>query len=168
MACVGACLGSISCRDYAAPVLLNQDSQPASNSCGLTRKEVSARLGVSVSSIRRMEGLVLHPQLDSAGVWRFKPEEVAGIVNERAPRSPHPRGEDEGQLAARVFEAFEAGCDLSDIVIEQRIHPAVVRELYSQWSVSLEDGERERRHESELAAERREARALERLMRPSR
>jgi hypothetical protein len=84
----------------------------------LTRRTVANRLGVSVSTVRRMEGIDLHPYQDERGVWCFDGLEVEAIAAKQAPRPAKVRNSDAGQIAARVFEAFQAGYGLSDIVIE--------------------------------------------------
>src|SRR5688572_14245069 len=78
----------------------------------LTRREVAARLGVSVSSVRRMEFDRLHPQEDEHGVLRFDPAELDGIpvrepVLPKGPPSVKARDRArDGKLAARVFRMF--------------------------------------------------------------
>jgi hypothetical protein len=42
----------------------------------LTRIQVARRLGKSLSTVRRLEGTQLHPQVDHAGVHRFDQTEV--------------------------------------------------------------------------------------------
>jgi hypothetical protein len=50
----------------------------------LTRAQVAARLGKSIATVRRMEGIELHPRKGTDGVHRFNPVEVATVA--RAPR----------------------------------------------------------------------------------
>lgn len=111
---------------------------------GLTRGDVAGLLGTSVSSVRRMEGKVLHPTRDSDGVWRFDPEQVRHLPSRwRDPEQPRPKKR-EGRLAARVFALFDQGMSLPEIVQELEEPPGVIRALYAEWSVSLEEGERVR------------------------
>jgi hypothetical protein len=37
-------------------------------------------LGKSVATVRRLEGVLLHPVEDAKGVWRFEPDEVEQLV----------------------------------------------------------------------------------------
>ena len=140
----------------------------------MTRRDVAHRLAVSVSSVRRMEGIDLHPLQDAQGTWRFDRDEIESLARKRLPRPVQQSKDVLGQVASRVFAAFEAGCDLSEIVVDLHVHPTTVRELYSEWSISLGEGERRRREELELAAERREQelaakqRELEKLLRTRR
>ena len=101
------------------------------------------RLGVSVATIRRYEGSRLHPRQGEDGVWRFNPEEVDALADQ--PRSHRSAPRDEGQAAARAFFLFGRGRDLREIVIDTKLHPRVVRELYAEWLVDLQTGEERRR-----------------------
>lgn len=101
-----------------------------------------------------MEFVRLHPLLDSDGVWRFDPKELEGMT----PRPNHrPEGvrdrcaEEErsrarrGRVAAKVFRMFARGVSLPQIVVVMKQPPGLVRELYHEWSTSLNEGEWERR-----------------------
>lgn len=124
-------------------IFLTRSSEP------LTRSQVAEYLGVSVSTVRRMEGSELHPTIDARGVHRFDPEEVIKAAESvRRPASP-PRPASEplspGELAAEVFERFERRYSLSEIVRDLRIQPRKVRTLYHEWRTSLERVERMRK-----------------------
>jgi hypothetical protein len=113
----------------------------------LTRRDVATRLGVSVSSVRRMEFDRLHPQEDEHGVWRFDPAELESIpVREPvAPRraasaKARARARD-GRMAARVFRMFARHWTLPQIVVATGQPPQVVRTLFHEWSTSLEAAE---------------------------
>lgn len=120
----------------------------------LTRADVAARLGVSTSTVRRMEFLHLHPVQDQAGVHLFDPAEVEQMPprmarEKREPESPEARDarrlrRREGRLAARLFGMFERGVPLPQIVITTREPPELVRRAFSEWRTSLEQGEWER------------------------
>lgn len=60
----------------------------------LTRAQVAKRLGRSIATVRRLEGVALHPVLDSDGIHRFDPDEVERVAE---------RG--------RVLPAGVGGCD---------------------------------------------------------
>src|SRR5215211_3382521 len=57
----------------------------------LTRDDVAKRLGVSISTVRRLEGTRLHPSIDDKSVRRFKASDVERLVKEleAKQRSPH-------------------------------------------------------------------------------
>jgi hypothetical protein len=119
----------------------------------LTRKEVAARLGVSTSSVRRMEFTRLHPAPDAQGVWRFDPAELEGIEPKVPPKRAAATSASvrarvvarEGRTAARIFRMFARSMTLPQIVVVTKQPPVVVRELYRQWCSSLDEGEWERR-----------------------
>jgi hypothetical protein len=112
----------------------------------LTRRQVAESLQVSVATVRRLEGSELHPEKNDKGVWTFDASEVARVVGLRS-RKRRVKREDEGDVAARVFELLEQGYDLRDIVVALRVRPQIVRELYSEWVVDLRAGEGKRRQE---------------------
>jgi len=45
----------------------------------LTRSQVARRLGKSVATVRRLEGIVLHPKTDRRGTKRFDAHEVEAL-----------------------------------------------------------------------------------------
>ena len=50
---------------------------------GITRGEVAKLLGKSVATVRRMEGSELHPTVDTKGVNRFAPDDVARVAAQK-------------------------------------------------------------------------------------
>ena len=114
----------------------------------LTRADVADRLGISTSTVRRMEWVQLHPVQDANGVWRFDPAELDGIApqakrSRSRPLAP-PGDRDvarQGRLAARVFRMFAGNLTLAQIVVATKQPPAVVRALYHEWITSLEEAE---------------------------
>ncbi|HEY2406939.1 MAG TPA: hypothetical protein VGI10_13105 [Polyangiaceae bacterium] len=46
----------------------------------MTRQQVARRLGKSLATVRRIEGVLLHPTRDSRGVHRFDSEEVEALA----------------------------------------------------------------------------------------
>ena len=126
----------------------------------LTRSEAAARLGVSTSTIRRMEFDVLHPEQDDRGVWRFDPDELAALPAKYVRKGPHTsatsRPTDEaraiakrGRLAARIFKMFARNLTLPQITVRTNQPPDVVRTLYHEWMTSLDEGEWSRRSGSD-------------------
>lgn len=126
----------------------------------LTRGQAAAALGVSKSTVRRMESTgALRPVAVVGGVRYFAPQDVEAL----AVRSHHAASV--GDLAAVTFRRFNEGATLRDLVIELRQPPEVLRELRRQWSMDWEAGEKERRRQEAAARDEREAREHERLMR---
>lgn len=101
-----------------------------------TRSEAARVLGVGRSTVVRMEKAgELRAKVDG-GVHSFDPAEVAELARRRrnvATMKP-------GELAALVFQQFEDGKELSDIVRELQIEPATVRRLYLEFKTDLEEG----------------------------
>ena len=114
----------------------------------LTRTEAAKRLGTTIAGIRRLEGKTLFPET-IAGIERFRPSEIAAILESRAPLSKpvspkprRPRWRNLGEEAAAVFALFAEGKDLREIVATLRVCPERVRTLYHHWTTDLETGER--------------------------
>src|SRR4051794_704080 len=68
-----------------------------------TRSGVASALQVSVTTVRRWEGTLLHPELGPDGIHRFRPEEVDALARAR-PATPNRRAEvTPGEVAAAAF-----------------------------------------------------------------
>lgn len=115
----------------------------------LSRQDVATRYGISTSSVRRLEGDMLHPWADERGLWWFDPVEVAA-VQARLPIRGRPRSivtsaakqqAKAGRLAAATFCMFARGRSLAEIVVRTKQPPDRVRALYHEWVTSLHEGE---------------------------
>jgi len=122
----------------------------------LTRAQVAAELGYrSIFPIRKMEGTKLHPVREARG-WVFDPAEVAELKTARMAAAPLPAATlPEGRLAARVFYLFDRGRELREIVEDLEVPPRVVRDLWHEWMIGLEDGEAERNKSAQEERRRR-------------
>lgn len=99
----------------------------------LKRAEAARRLGVSTSSVRRMEGSELQPIVGANGVRYFAEEQIEAVyVRIRRTRTVVPE-DDSGAVAARVFERLNAGTNPADIVKDLRLEPELVERLVEQW-----------------------------------
>jgi hypothetical protein len=117
----------------------------------LTRAQVAGRIGVSVPTVRRLEGSALHPHVDAQGVHWFDPREVTAVAASRANealmrgkiRNAQPAAEirTRGEIAALVYERFEQRQSQAEIVIGLRIEPETVRELFDQYCRGLIEGQ---------------------------
>jgi hypothetical protein len=111
-----------------------------------------------------MEGGELHPVRDARG-WLFDPAEVAALKAKR-PIGGTGAPVSEGRIAARVFYLFDKGRELREIVEELEIPPGVVRDLWHEWLMDLDEGEENRRksaqEERKRRAEENQLRELER------
>lgn len=121
----------------------------------MTRQEVAATLGVSIATVRRLEGTKLRPIQDDRGRWHFDRREVEGLAAQRPARAE--RAHHDGELAAQVFLMLGEGRGLRHIVTTQRVAPEVVRKLYAEWVTDLNTGELARRaDDAERRAEKQE------------
>ena len=101
-----------------------------------------------------MEGQALHPVREARG-WVFDPAEVAALKAARTTQAPTGAPLPEGRLAARVFYLFDHGRELREIVQELEVAPSIVRDLWHEWLIGLEDGEMERRTTAQQEKRRR-------------
>lgn len=97
----------------------------------LTRAEAAALLRCSISSVRRLEGDALHPIVGADGVHRFDPAEIARLAGARS--ALPVGGSKEGERDAQVFEAFEQGKGLREIVTTLRLPVDLVSKLHASW-----------------------------------
>jgi hypothetical protein len=102
----------------------------------LTRAEVARRLGVSVTTLRRMEGTKLHPTRRADGVHVFDETEVESVlVTYRQVRSRTTRVTvEDGAIAARAFECFDQRVSVSEVVKRLEIAPERAAALQLAWS----------------------------------
>ena len=91
----------------------------------LTRSKAARRLGVSVTTLRRMEGDLLHPEKGPGGVRLFDVSEVeAAFVKVRSARQGAIAAD--GEIAAEVFALLDDGLNPVDVVRQLHISPDVV------------------------------------------
>jgi hypothetical protein len=123
----------------------------------ITRRQVAERFGISTSSVRRLEGVRLHPTLDDEGVWRFDPAEFESFSVQKRERARRFRSRKQpGDVAAQVFRMLERRCSLREIVVIARQPPELVRRLYLEWLTGLAEGERTRAAHDAHERQRRE------------
>ncbi len=102
----------------------------------LTRAAVARRLGIGITTVRRLEGTTLHPTVGPGGVRQFSAEEVERLASQRSAKSPAPTST-AGEVAAEAFRMFRDGYDFPDIVIRLRQTPAVIRQLFADYCRGL-------------------------------
>ena len=111
----------------------NRDGQTVGRQSGrLTRPVVAEILQVSVATVRRLEGSLLHPQRDQDGAYVFAPAEVQDVARKRPPTSRRHESTS-GQVAAAAFALFKQGIGPADAVIELEVPPEEMGRLHSQW-----------------------------------
>jgi DNA-binding transcriptional MerR regulator len=119
-------------RDSGRAIRVDREERggvtPTGEVVGLTRAGVAALLGVSSSTVRRLEERgVLHPHVID-GVHFFDPEEIHRARVARASSAPT-----DGEAAALAFELLDQGAGLRDIVKRCRVTPERARVLATEW-----------------------------------
>jgi hypothetical protein len=103
----------------------------ANNSTLLTRRQVGALLNASEAEIKDRHGSTLHPIKGPDGSWRYQPEEIAALL--RGLAGGEPGAEANGAVCAAGFALFRDGKSLTDVVIELKQTPTVVRGLRVEY-----------------------------------
>jgi hypothetical protein len=98
-----------------------------------TRSAAAAILQVSVTTIRRWEGTMLHPVRGADGIHLFDPTEVQELARRRPTPPPAKNSGSEGEIAAAAFALFKKKTSPRDVVIELEQPPAVVQKLHEDW-----------------------------------
>lgn len=99
----------------------------------LVGRAAAARLlGVSKSTLRRMEGDRLTPVVGPKNVRLFREEEIQSMtVTRRSVLGLAPRAT--GEVAADVFELFDQSVHAVDVVKRLRLEPDLVEGLHQRW-----------------------------------
>lgn len=98
----------------------------------LGRAEAARILGVSKSTLRRMEGERLEPVVGPRNVRLFHEEQVQSLVVTR--RSSIGEGRTPGDVAADAFDLFDRNVHPVDVVKQLRIAPDFIESLHRQWA----------------------------------
>lgn len=102
----------------------------------ITRAQAAKILGWGYSTVKRSEGIDLHPVRDARGVYWFREEEVRALARrlQQGEVIEDPAKHYDGPTAARVFKMLDEGQTLPDIIIALELHPAIAREIANQWA----------------------------------
>lgn len=106
----------------------------------VTRNMAADLLEVSHTTIRGMEGKILHPRrgrrsLPNGGyreIWLYDPEELARVSSARRQKARHAPIQP-GEMVARAFELFDDGRPLREVVTELRETPESIAAWHDQW-----------------------------------
>jgi DNA-binding transcriptional MerR regulator len=98
----------------------------------LGRAETARLLGVSKSTLRRMEGGALAPVVGPKNVRLFQEEHVQALVVTRRSRAPDARAP--GDTAADAFELFDKDVHPVEVVKQLRVPPDLIESLHQQWA----------------------------------
>lgn len=98
----------------------------------LRRTEAARLLGVSKSTLRRMEGTTLTPVVGPKNVHLFQEEELRAIVVTR--RAHVGMAANAGDVAADAFALFDAGVHVVEVVKQLRVASDLIEALYERWA----------------------------------
>jgi hypothetical protein len=98
----------------------------------LTRADVARRLGMSLSSVRRMEGKVLNPVVGARGVRYFAETEIEAVFV-RIQTREFDAARTDSALGADAFALFRDGADPVEAVKRLEIVPDRAERLFRQW-----------------------------------
>ena len=98
----------------------------------LGRAAAARLLGVSKSTLRRMEGEKLEPVLGPKNVHLFHEEQVQALVMTR--RTSVGDTQAIGDVAANAFQLFDENVHPVDVIKQLRIAPNVIDSLHQQWA----------------------------------
>jgi len=121
----------------------------------MTRSGVAKRLGKSIATVRRMEGVELHPTLGGDGVHLFDPDEVEAIATGARGPSPHRIAD---LTARRIVDSDGAQPEAEDRIAQLESELARERAAHAQSLVSLREEAALR--EKQAAKEAREVASL--------
>jgi hypothetical protein len=99
----------------------------------VTRSAAAAALRVSVTTVRRWEGELLHPERGPDGVHVFDLAEIEALARQRPAQEERARNGTAGEVAAAAFALFKKGVDPRDVVIELEQPPDVIKKLQAEW-----------------------------------
>ena len=108
------------------------DRQGGTEVLELTRAGVAGILETHTTTVRRLEGTLLHPRRGQDGVHRFDRAEVEQLAATRGARRSREVAA-AGKVEATVFALFKKGTKPSDVVIELELPSARVEELHGRF-----------------------------------
>jgi hypothetical protein len=107
-------------------------SAAAPNGKLIGRAQAARLLGVSKSTLRRMEGEALTPVVGPKNVRLFHEEQIQSmVVTRRSEIRASTRVT--GEIAATVFELFDESMHPVDVVKRLRLEPDLIEGLYQRW-----------------------------------
>jgi hypothetical protein len=99
----------------------------------LTRADVARRLGMSLSSVRRMEGKVLNPVVGARGVRYFAETEIEAVFIRICQTHKLDTARMDGIWGAEAFALFRDGADPIEAVKRLEIGPDRAERLFRHW-----------------------------------
>lgn len=94
-------------------------------------------LGVSRAMVFKLEnsGSLRLAGTEEDGTHLFRREDVAELAKRRGKSAKEKAGD---HVAAKVFEMFEGGATLPEVVMQLQIAPSAVRSLYREYKTPLQ------------------------------
>jgi hypothetical protein len=115
-----------------APSAGGSESAAAPNGKLIGRAQAARLLGVSKSTLRRMEGDALTPVVGPKNVRLFHEEQIQSmVVTRRSEIGASTRVT--GDIAATVFELFDDSMHPVDVVKRLRLEPDLIEGLHQRW-----------------------------------
>jgi hypothetical protein len=103
----------------------------------LHRKEVAKLMGVSHATVRNLDGSLLHPTVNSDGVYEYTREDVNKAIlaygKRKSKKSRNRREQNLGRKAAEAFIMFAAGEGLAAVVTALEVTPAQVKQWWRDY-----------------------------------
>jgi len=96
------------------------------------RSQAARLLGVSKSTVRRMEGQALTPVVGPKNVRMFREEQVQSLIQTRHSETSSPPRLT-GDVAANVFALLDEGLHPVDVVKRLCIQPELVETIHQHW-----------------------------------
>jgi hypothetical protein len=102
----------------------------------ITRAQAAKILGWGYNTVKRREGVDLHPVRDAHGVFWFREEEVRALARrlQQSEVIEHPAKHYDGATAARVFAMLDEGRGIADIIVALELHPTIARDIAHEWA----------------------------------
>lgn len=102
----------------------------------INRAQAAKILGKGYNTVKRREGVDLHPVRDGQGVFWFREEEVRALARrlQQSEVVEDPAKHYDGATAARVFAMLDEGRGIADIIVALELHPAIARGIAREWA----------------------------------
>ena len=102
----------------------------------ITRAQAAKILGWGYNTVKRREGIDLHPVRDAQGVHWFREEEVRALARrlQQSEVIEDPAKHYDGPTTARVFRMLDEGRGIADIIVALELHPAIARAIAREWA----------------------------------
>jgi hypothetical protein len=101
---------------------------------GLSRRQAARLLGMTVAEVAKLDGTRLHPVQETDRSWRYHADEVRAFLRDTTPTAPV---DPNGLVSAAVFELFEKGRAMPQVVIATRQTASVVQRLRGEYDAMV-------------------------------